>query len=37
VPTLRMDVDTESDLEQARKLGVGPHTAAVLEHRPAPR
>ncbi|MCW2806466.1 MAG: hypothetical protein JWQ93_421 [Marmoricola sp.] len=37
VPTLRMDVDTESDLEQASKLGVGPHTAAVLEHRPAPR
>jgi 2-phospho-L-lactate guanylyltransferase len=27
---LRRDVDTEDDLEVARRLGVGPHTAAVL-------
>jgi 2-phospho-L-lactate guanylyltransferase len=27
---LRRDVDTEADLEVAQRLGVGPHTAAVL-------
>jgi 2-phospho-L-lactate guanylyltransferase len=30
VPTVRRDVDTDADLEAARTLGVGPHTAAVL-------
>lgn len=36
VTTLRMDVDTEADLERALVLGVGPRTAAALEQRPAP-
>lgn len=31
VPTVRRDVDTDADLEAARALGVGPHTAALLE------
>jgi 2-phospho-L-lactate guanylyltransferase len=30
VPTLRRDVDTPADLIEARELGVGPSTAAVL-------
>lgn len=30
VPGLRLDVDTGADLDAARALGVGPHTAAVL-------
>ncbi len=30
VPTLRLDVDTEADLQRARALGVGRHTAAAL-------
>jgi 2-phospho-L-lactate guanylyltransferase len=34
VPTLRMDVDTESDLEQAQALGVGRHTTLALEDSP---
>lgn len=29
-PSLRRDVDTLDDLEQARALGVGPHTRALL-------
>lgn len=31
VPTVRRDVDTAVDLWDARRLGVGPRTAAVLE------
>jgi 2-phospho-L-lactate guanylyltransferase len=31
VPTVRRDVDTDTDLAAARTLGVGPHTAALLE------
>ena len=30
VPTLRMDVDTDSDLRRARELGVGVHTSKAL-------
>jgi 2-phospho-L-lactate guanylyltransferase len=30
VPTVRRDVDTDADLEAARALGVGVHTAALL-------
>src|SRR5262245_39691382 len=30
LPTLRQDVDTETDLAVAQRLGVGPHTAEVL-------
>lgn len=30
VPTLRMDVDTEADLEAAHRIGLGPHTASAL-------
>ena len=30
VPTLRQDVDTETDLVAARRLGVGTHTSSVL-------
>jgi 2-phospho-L-lactate guanylyltransferase len=30
-PGLRLDVDTAADLEQARALGLGPATAAVLD------
>ena len=33
VPTVRRDVDTDADLEAARTLGVGAHTAAVLAWR----
>jgi 2-phospho-L-lactate guanylyltransferase len=33
LPTLRMDVDTESDLGAARALGVGPHTESALQAR----
>ena len=29
-PTLRCDVDTEADLAEATRLGLGPHTRAVL-------
>jgi 2-phospho-L-lactate guanylyltransferase len=32
-PSLRLDVDTAAELTTARKLGVGPHTAAVLAER----
>jgi 2-phospho-L-lactate guanylyltransferase len=31
VPTLRRDVDTETDLAAARRLGVGAHTSSLLE------
>ncbi len=31
VPTLRQDVDTETDLAAARQLGVGVHTTGALE------
>lgn len=31
VPTLRRDVDTEADLWDARRLGIGPRTAAVVD------
>lgn len=31
LPTLRMDVDTETDLAAARQIGIGPHTAEALE------
>lgn len=34
VPTLRRDVDTETDLLAAQALGLGPHTAALLEAPP---
>lgn len=37
LPTLRMDVDTEADLKRATGLGVGPHTAELLDAHPAPR
>ena len=38
VPSVRLDVDTAADLEAARRLGVGPRTAAVLhEARAAAR
>lgn len=30
-PTLRCDVDTEADLAEAARLGLGPHTAAALQ------
>ena len=30
LPTLRMDVDTEADLDAARRLGLGPHTTSTL-------
>jgi 2-phospho-L-lactate guanylyltransferase len=33
IATLRMDVDTEADLAQARDLGVGPHTTSALAGR----
>ncbi|MGH3907155.1 MAG: 2-phospho-L-lactate guanylyltransferase, partial [Pseudonocardiaceae bacterium] len=32
LPTLRCDVDTESDLAEARTLGLGRRTAALLRH-----
>lgn len=32
-PTLRCDVDTEADLAEAARLGLGPHTSAVLAGR----
>ncbi len=35
LPTLRMDVDTEADLERAIAIGVGPHTASALGDRRA--
>lgn len=35
LPTLRMDVDTEGDLEQAISIGVGRHTASALGDRQA--
>jgi 2-phospho-L-lactate guanylyltransferase len=35
VPTLRMDVDTETDLDAARALGLGPHSRAALDPDPA--
>ncbi len=31
IPSVRRDVDTPSDLEEALALGVGPHTAAVVK------
>lgn len=31
VPTVRHDVDTPEDLWAAARLGVGPHTAALLD------
>jgi 2-phospho-L-lactate guanylyltransferase len=31
IPSVRRDVDTPSDLEEALTLGVGPHTAAVVK------
>ena len=34
--TLRMDVDTEADLDAARQIGVGPHTTKALESGRAP-
>jgi 2-phospho-L-lactate guanylyltransferase len=34
---LRRDVDTEEDLDVARRLGVGPHTTAVLAASVDPR
>lgn len=34
--TLRMDVDTEADLTRATGLGVGPHTAGLLDAPPVP-
>lgn len=37
LPTLRMDVDTEADLARATRLGVGPHTADLLDAHPASR
>ena len=33
VPTLRMDVDTDADLNSAAVLGVGPHTSSALQER----
>jgi len=33
-PALRRDVDTPADLDEARRLGVGPRTAAVLARLP---
>jgi 2-phospho-L-lactate guanylyltransferase len=30
LPTLRMDVDTEADLDAARRIGLGPHTVSTL-------
>ncbi|NYI06579.1 2-phospho-L-lactate guanylyltransferase [Allostreptomyces psammosilenae] len=34
--SVRRDVDTPDDLEQARRLGLGPRTAALLRDDPAP-
>ena len=34
--TLRMDVDTEADLDAARRIGLGPHTTRALEAGRAP-
>ena len=34
--TLRMDVDTEADLDSARQIGLGPHTRRALESGGAP-
>jgi 2-phospho-L-lactate guanylyltransferase len=31
LPSLRMDVDTETDLAAARQIGLGPHTTEALE------
>jgi 2-phospho-L-lactate guanylyltransferase len=36
LPTLRMDVDTETDLADAQAIGVGSHTAAALASRNRP-
>ena len=36
VPSLRMDVDTAEDLEQARRFGLGARTAAVVASLPLP-
>ncbi|MEU5540060.1 2-phospho-L-lactate guanylyltransferase [Streptomyces sp. NPDC020362] len=36
VDSVRQDVDTGEDLRAALALGVGPHTAAVSAHLPAP-
>jgi 2-phospho-L-lactate guanylyltransferase len=30
LPTLRSDVDDDTSLREAARLGVGPHTSAVL-------
>jgi 2-phospho-L-lactate guanylyltransferase len=35
--SLRLDIDDADDLEQARRLGLGPATRAVLERRVTPR
>jgi 2-phospho-L-lactate guanylyltransferase len=34
--TLRMDVDTEADLDAARQIGLGPHTKKALESGRSP-
>jgi len=34
--TLRLDVDTDADLDAARQLGLGPHTVRALESGRAP-